>query len=105
MILYLSTNRSIFGLLHKSGNADKPDPVPSIENNNSRKEQRQESTAGGVRPPILAIPGMSLLVLRHVTEHCHAGGYLFRVSLGTVTVSSSMLSSNASIAFNTDPLM
>ena len=46
----------------------------SIETNGSRKEQRLESTAGGVRPSISAFPNMSGPVLRHMAEHCHAGG-------------------------------
>ena len=50
-LLRRSTNRSIFWLLHKSGNADEPGPVPSIETNGSWKEQRLESTAGGVDLP------------------------------------------------------
>ena len=53
-LLRQSTNRFIFSLLHKSGNADEPGRVPSIETNGSRKEQRLQSTASGVRPPISA---------------------------------------------------
>ena len=43
-LLRWSTNRSIFWLLHNSGNADEPGRVSSIETNGSRKEQRLEST-------------------------------------------------------------
>ena len=53
-LLRRSRNRSIFWLLHKSGNADEPDRTPSIKTNGSRKEQRLEGTAGGVRSPISA---------------------------------------------------
>ena len=73
-LLKRSTNRSIFWPLHKSGNADESGRVPSIETNGSQKEQRLESTAGGVRPPISAFPSMSWPVLRHVAEHYNAGG-------------------------------
>ena len=86
--------------------ADKSGRVTSIETNCiSRKEQHLESTVGGVRPPISVFPSMSLQVLRqHVAEDSHAGGYLCRVSFGTVAVSPSVLGSNASIAFDTEPL-
>ena len=73
-LLRRSTNRSIFWLLHKSGNADEPGRVPSIETNGSRKEQCLENMAGRVRLPILAFPSMSWPVLRHMAEHCHVGG-------------------------------
>ena len=45
-----------------------------LEKKGSRKEQRLGSTAVGVRPPISAFPSMSWPVLRHVAEHCYAGG-------------------------------
>ena len=99
-----STNRSIFWLLHKSGNADEPSYAPSIETNSSRKEQRLESTASGVRLPISAFLSMSWPVLRNTAKHCHAGELLCRVSLGTVSVSSAMLGSNALNAFDIDSL-
>ena len=47
LFMIQSTNRSIFLLLHKSGNAHKLSRVPSIETNSSQNEQRLESTAGG----------------------------------------------------------
>ena len=68
-LLRWSTNRSIFWLLHKSGNADEPGRVPSIGTSGSRKEQRLESKERGVKPPILAFPSMSWPILRHVAEH------------------------------------
>ena len=52
-VLRRFTNRSIFRIVHKSGNSDDPGRVPSIETYGSRKDQRLGSTAGGVRPPIL----------------------------------------------------
>ena len=58
-LLRPSTNRSIFLLLRKSGNADEPGHVPSIETNGTRKEQRLESTAGRVGPSITAFSSMS----------------------------------------------
>ena len=73
-LLRWSTNRSIFWLLHKSGNADEPGLVPSIETSCSWKKQLLESTTGGVRPPISTFPSMSWPVLWHVAEHCDAGG-------------------------------
>ena len=66
-------NRSIFLLLHNSGNADDPGRVLSIETNGSGKESSLENTAGGVRPPTTALPSISWPVLRHVAEHCDAG--------------------------------
>ena len=51
--------------------------MPSNETNSIWKEQRLESTTGGVGPPISAFLSVSCPVLQHVAEHC-------RVSLGTV---------------------
>ena len=65
-------NQSSFWLLHKSGKADEPGRVPYIETNSSRKEQRPESTAGGVRPPISAFPSRFSPVLQHSTDRWHA---------------------------------
>ena len=52
-------NRSMYLLLHKNGNADKPGRVPSIETNGSNSN----STVGGVRPPISVFPNRLLPVL------------------------------------------
>ena len=72
-LLRRSTNRSIFWLRHKSGNADEPGCVPSIETNSSRKEQRLESTKGAVRTPISTFPGSRVSpVLQHWNDRCHA---------------------------------
>ena len=72
-LLRRSTNRSIFWLLYKSGNADEPSRMPSIERNGSWKEQRLKSTVGGIRPPISVFPSMFWPILWHMAEHCHAG--------------------------------
>ena len=61
-----STNRSIFWLIHKSENADEPGRVPSIETNGRQKEERLESTAGGVRFPISAFLSKSWPISWHV---------------------------------------
>ena len=45
-LLRLSTNRSNFLLLHKTGSADQPGRVPLIETSDSQREQRLENTAG-----------------------------------------------------------
>ena len=47
-LLRLSTNRSNFLLLHKTGSADQPGRVPLIETSDSQRKQRLENTAGGV---------------------------------------------------------
>ena len=57
--LRLSTNRSNFLLLHKTGSAGQPDRVPLIETSDSQREQRLENTAGGVGLPISTFPSMS----------------------------------------------
>ena len=76
-LLRRSTNRSIFWLLHKSGNADEPSRVPSIETNGSRKEKRLGSLTGGVRPPISAFPSRFSPILQHWTERWLAGKSVF----------------------------
>jgi len=58
-LLRLSTNRSNFLLLHKSGCAGQPDRVPLIETSDSQREQRLENTADGVGLPISTFPSMS----------------------------------------------
>ena len=58
-LLRLSTNRSNFLFLHKTGSAGQPGRVPLIEISDSQKEQRLENTAGGVGLPILTFPSMS----------------------------------------------
>ena len=65
-LLRRSTNRSIFWLLQKSGNADEPARVSSIDKNGSL-----ESTAGKVRPSISAFPTMSWQALQHWTDPWH----------------------------------
>ena len=56
-LLRLSTNRSNFLLLHKTGSAGQPGHVPLIETSDSQKEQRLENTADGVGLP--NVPSMS----------------------------------------------
>jgi len=51
-LLRLSTNRSDFLLLHKTGSASQPGCVPLIEISDSQREQRLENMAGGVGLPI-----------------------------------------------------
>ena len=58
-LLRLSTNRSNFLLLHKTGSADQPGRVPLIETSDSQREQRLENMAGGVGLPISTFPSMS----------------------------------------------
>jgi len=58
-LLRLSTNRSNFLLLHKTGSAGQPDRVPLIETSDSQREQRLENTADGVGLPISTFPSMS----------------------------------------------
>ena len=58
-LLRLSTNRSNFLLLHKTGSAGQSDRVPLIETSDSQREQRLENTAGGVGLPISTFPNMS----------------------------------------------
>ena len=58
-LLRLSTNRSNFLLLHKTGSASQPGRVPLIETSDSQREQRLENTAGGVGLPISTFPSMS----------------------------------------------
>ena len=50
--LRLSTNRSNFLLLHKTGSAGQPGRVPLIETSDSQREQRLQNTAGEVGFPI-----------------------------------------------------
>ena len=58
-LLRLSTNRSNFLLLHKTGSTGQPSRVPLIETSDSQREQRLENTAGGVGLPISTFPSMS----------------------------------------------
>ena len=58
-LLMLSTNRSNFLLLHKTGSASQPGRVPLIETSDSQREQCLENTAGGVGLPISTFPSMS----------------------------------------------
>ena len=58
-LLRLSTNRSNFLFLHKTGSAGQPGRVPLIETSDSQREQRLENTAGGVELPISTFPSMS----------------------------------------------
>ena len=58
-LLRLSTNRSNFLLLHKTGSAGQPGPVSLIETSDNQREQRLENTAGGVGLPISTFPSMS----------------------------------------------
>ena len=56
-LLRLSTNRSNFLLLHKTGSVGQPGRVPLIEKSDRRR--RLENTAGGVGLPISTFPSMS----------------------------------------------
>ena len=103
-LLRLSTNRSNFLLLHKTGSAGQPGRVPLIETSDSQREQHLENTAGGVGLPISTFPSMSWPLSQHGVEHCHAAKSLYRVSRCIAAVCLSMLGSNASIAFDTDRL-
>jgi len=58
-LLRLSTNRSNFLLLRKTGSAGQPGRVPLIEISDNQREQRLENTAGGVGLPISTFPSMS----------------------------------------------
>ena len=58
-LLRLSTNRSNFLLLHKTGSAGQPGRVPFIETSDSQREQRLENTTGEVGLPISTFPSMS----------------------------------------------
>jgi len=58
-LLRLSTNRSNFLLLHKTGNVGQPGRVPLVETSDSQREQRLENTAGGAELPISMFPSMS----------------------------------------------
>ena len=51
-LLRLSTNRSNFLLLHKTGSARQPGRVPLIETSDSQRKQRLENMADGVGLPI-----------------------------------------------------
>ena len=57
-LLRLSTNRSNFLLLHKTGSASQSGRVPLIETSDSQRKQRL-NTAGGVGLPISTFPSMS----------------------------------------------
>jgi len=90
-LLRLSTNRSNFLLLHKTGSAGQPGYVPLIETSDSQREQRLENMAGGVGLPISTFPSMSfatssivmlqnhfivsLVVLRPFVFQCSAQTY------------------------------
>ena len=58
-LLRLSTNRSNFLFLHKTGSASQPGRVPLIETSDSQREQRLENMAGGIGLPISMFPSMS----------------------------------------------
>jgi len=58
-LLRLSSNRSNFLLLHKTGSVGQPGHVPLVETSDSQREQRLENTAGGVGLPISTFPSMS----------------------------------------------
>ena len=58
-LLRLSTNRSNFLLLHKTGSDGQPGRVPLIETSDSQREQRLENTVGGVGLPISTFLSMS----------------------------------------------
>jgi len=58
-LLRLSTNRSNFLLLHKTGSDGQPARVPLIETSDSQREQRLENTADGVGLSISTFPSMS----------------------------------------------
>jgi len=76
-LLKLSTNRSNFLLLHKTGSADQPGRMPLIEISDSQKEQRLENTADGVGLPISMFSSMSWPLSQHGVEHCHAAKSLY----------------------------
>ena len=58
-LLRLSTNRSNFLFLHKTGSAGQPGRVPLIEKSDSQREQVWRIMAGGVGLPISTFPSMS----------------------------------------------
>ena len=69
-LLRLSTNRSNFLLLHKTGSVGQPGRVPLIETSDSQREQRLENMAGGVELSISTFPSMSWPLSQHGVEHC-----------------------------------
>ena len=101
-LLKLSTNRSNFLLLHKTGNTDQPGRVPLIETSDSQREQRLENTAGGRTSHFNVFKYVltTFTLDQHGVEHCHAAKSLYRVSRCFAAVCLSMLCSNASIAFD-----
>ena len=58
LLLRLSTNRSNFLFLYKTGSAGQPGRVPLIETSD-RGSKNLENTAGGVGLPISTFPSMS----------------------------------------------
>ena len=68
--LRLSTNRSNFLLLHKTGSAGQPGRVPLIETSDSQKEQRLENTAGGVGLPISTFPSITFATWGRALSCC-----------------------------------
>jgi len=76
-LLRLSTNRSNFLPLHKTGSAGQPGRVPLIETSDSQRKQHLENTAGGVGLPISTFPSMSWPLSQHGVEHCHAAKSLY----------------------------
>jgi len=71
-LLRLSTNRSNFLLLHKTGSVGQSGRVPLIETSDSQREQRLENTTGGVGLPISTFPSKSWPLSQRGVEHCHA---------------------------------
>jgi len=69
-LLRLSTNRSNFLLLDKTGSAGQPGCVPLIETSDSQRKQCLENTAGRVELPISTFPSMSWPLSQYGVEHC-----------------------------------
>ena len=105
-LLRLSTNRSNFLLLHKTGSAGQPGRVSLIEISDSQRKQRLENTAGGVGLSTFHFNVSKYVLTTFATwgRGCHAAKSLYRVSRCIAAVCLSMLGSNASIAFGTDRL-
>ena len=86
-----------------SGTADQTDHVPSTGTSNNRTAEYLENTAGGVRLSISAFPGRFQRVWHSEAKRCHVVESLFRASVRIMAVFRAVLSSNASIAFDTVP--
>jgi len=104
-LLRLSTNRSNFLLLHKTGRsaAGQPGRVPLIETCVSQGATSGEY-GGWSRTSHFNVSKYVLTTFATWSRVCHAAKSLYRVSRCIAAVCLSMLGSNASIAFDTDRL-